>query len=61
MKAKSAAGREKKMSKWMWYDFFGREWNGFCASCNQELHAPTKSEYIANRLYHTRNICGGGY
>jgi hypothetical protein len=49
------------MSKWMWYDFFGREWQGFCACCKEELFAPTKSEYIANRLYHTRNICLGGY
>jgi hypothetical protein len=49
------------MSKWMYYDFFAREWQGFCASCNKELFAPTKSDYITNRLYHTRNECGGGY
>lgn len=49
------------MYKIMWYDFFGREWQGVCACCKEELFAPTKSEYIANRLYHTRNICLGGY
>ena len=49
------------MSKWMHYDFFAQEWNGHCACCGQELFAPTKSEFITNRLYHTRNICLGGY
>jgi hypothetical protein len=49
------------MSKWMYYDFFDRFWYGFCASCGIDLGAPTKADFIANRLYHTRNICGGGY
>lgn len=47
--------------KGMRYDFFGREWSGQCHSCNEELYAPSKKEYIKNRLYHTRNICTGGY
>ncbi len=45
----------------MYYDFFDRFWYGFCASCGTDLGAPTRSDFIANRLYHTRNICGGGY
>jgi len=49
------------MSRYMWYDFFGREWQGICASCRKELFAPTRSEFVGNRLYHTRNECGGGY
>jgi len=61
VKRKSAAKERSILSKWMWYDFFGREWQGFCASCRKELFAPTKSEFITNRLYHTRNECGGGY
>ena len=47
--------------KGMRYDFFGREWSGFCLTCNEELYAPNKKDYIKTRLYHTRNICTGGY
>jgi len=47
--------------KGMRYDFFAREWAGQCNSCGEELYAPTKKEYTKNRLYHTRNICCGGY
>jgi hypothetical protein len=47
--------------KGMLYDFFAREWAGKCYCCNLELYAPTKKEYTKNRLYHTRNICTGGY
>lgn len=49
------------MPKYMFYDFFGKEWFGSCASCGIELYAPNKSDFITNRLYHTRNQCGGGY
>lgn len=47
--------------KGMKYDFFAREWSGKCLTCNEELYAPTKKDYIRTRLYHTRNICTGGY
>lgn len=47
--------------KGMLYDFFAREWTGACYTCNEELYAPTKKEYIKNRLHHTRNTCTGGY
>jgi hypothetical protein len=47
--------------KGMRYDFFAREWSGFCFTCNVELYAPNKKAYIKNRLYHTRNECTGGY
>ena len=47
--------------KGMRYDFFAREWSGSCNACGEELYAPTKKEYTKNRLYHTRNICCGGY
>jgi hypothetical protein len=50
-----------KNFKGMTYDFFAREWRGFCSSCNEELYAPNKKDYTKNRLYHTRNICLGGY
>lgn len=47
--------------KGMLYDFFAREWSGQCLCCGEELYAPTKKKYNKNRLYHTRNICTGGY
>lgn len=47
--------------KGMLYDFFAREWTGSCYTCSEELYAPSKKEYIKNRLYHTRNECLGGY
>ena len=47
--------------KGMRYDFFAREWTGQCLACGEELYAPSKKEYTKNRLYHTRNICIGGY
>jgi len=27
----------------------------------REIIATTRSEFVGNRLYHTRNECGGGY
>ena len=42
------------------YDFFGREWSYTC-TCNQELFAPTRKTMTKTRLYHTRNVCTGGY
>lgn len=47
--------------KGMRYDFFAREWSGSCSCCGEELYAPNKKDYIKTRLYHTRNICLGGY
>ena len=63
IKSESAKVRRKReqMPKYMHYDFFGQEWQGICASCRKELFAPTRADFIANRLYHTRNECGGGY
>jgi len=43
------------------YDFFAKEWAGQCLACGEELYAPNKKEYTRNRLYHSRNICLGGY
>ena len=47
--------------KGMRYDFFAREWSGECLTCGEELYAPNKKDYTRTRLYHTRNICTGGY
>lgn len=53
--------RKYANSKAMRYDFFAREWTGYCGCCNKELYAPNKKDFIKNRLYHTRNECLGGY
>jgi len=47
--------------KGMKYDFFAKEWNGECGACKEKIYAPNKKNYIKTRLYHTRNICTGGY
>jgi hypothetical protein len=47
--------------KGMRYDFFGREWSGECLTCGEEFYAPNKKDYTRTRLYHTRNVCTGGY
>ena len=47
--------------KGMMYDFFGQEWSLTCYACDEKLYAPNKKDMIKNRLYHTRNICLGGY
>lgn len=47
--------------KGMRYDFFGKEWTGACHTCNEEMYAPNKKDYVKTRLYHTRNECLGGY
>ena len=43
------------------YDFFAKEWSTQCGCCKEELYAPTKKTMIKTRLYHTRNLCLGGY
>lgn len=45
----------------MVYDFFGQEWKFTCLTCKEKLYAPTRKTMIETRLYHTRNICLGGY
>ena len=46
----------------MTYDYMAGEWFGKCGACKMELFAPTKSEYIMNRITHTHsNDCLGGY
>jgi len=47
--------------KGMRYDFFAKEWTGQCSGCGEEFYAPNKKDYTRTRLYHTRNICTGGY
>jgi hypothetical protein len=47
--------------KGMYYDFFAKEWVGKCNSCDEQFFAPNKKDYTKTRLYHTRNICTGGY
>lgn len=47
-----------KRARW---DFFAREWAGYCGCCGEELFAPNKKDYIRTRLNHTRNECLGGY
>jgi len=42
------------------YDFFGREWSFKCA-CDEAIYAPSRKTLISSRLYHTRNVCLGGY
>lgn len=43
------------------YDFFGQEWHMDCTTCGDTVYAPNKKALIKNRLYHTQNICLGGY
>jgi hypothetical protein len=43
------------------YDFFAKEWHIKCGCCKEDLYAPTKKTMIKTRLYHTRNLCLGGY
>jgi hypothetical protein len=43
------------------YDFFAREWHFTCRTCKEKMYAPTKKTITKTRLYHTRNICLGGY
>ena len=43
------------------YDFFAHEWSFMCGACSEKLFAPTKKTITENRLYHTRNLCLGGY
>jgi hypothetical protein len=43
------------------YDFFSGEWYHECGACKESLYAPTKKEIVKTRLYHSRNLCLGGY
>lgn len=43
------------------YDFFAREWHFNCNNCDEVLYAPNRKDLNKTRLYHTRNICLGGY
>ena len=43
------------------YDYFAKEWHMKCGCCQEDLYAPTRKSMKKNRLYHTRNICLGGY
>ncbi|MFZ9740615.1 MAG: hypothetical protein ACO3CQ_01855 [Candidatus Nanopelagicaceae bacterium] len=43
------------------YNFFSREWHMKCGCCGEDLYAPNKKDLKNTRLYHTRNICLGGY
>ena len=51
----------KKRSKGSVYNFFTREWHTKCGCCQEDIYAPNKKDLIRTRLYHTRNICLGGY
>ena len=42
------------------YDFFGKEWSWRCP-CDEVIYAPSRKTLTKTRLYHTRNICMGGY
>ena len=43
------------------YDYFAKEWSFKCSTCSEVMFAPSKKTIIKTRLYHTRNICLGGY
>jgi hypothetical protein len=43
------------------WDFFEREWNFSCGSCNESMSAPSRKIMTKIRLYHTRNECLGGW
>lgn len=43
------------------YDYFAREWHFNCINCSEILYAPNRKALNKTRLYHTRNICLGGY
>jgi hypothetical protein len=42
------------------YDFFGKEWSWHCP-CDEVIYAPSRKTLTKTRLYHTRNVCYGGY
>jgi hypothetical protein len=43
------------------HDYFAKEWSYKCSTCLEILYAPSKKTITKTRLYHTRNICLGGY
>ena len=43
------------------YNFFSGEWSHECGACKEALYAPNKKEIVKTRLYHSRNLCLGGY
>lgn len=42
------------------YDFFAREWSWHCP-CGEDIYAPSRKTLVKTRLFHTRNVCLGGY
>jgi hypothetical protein len=43
------------------YDFFSGEWSFTCATCKDDMYAPSRKILTKIRLYHSRNECLGGY
>jgi len=50
-----------KNAKGYVYDFFAKEWHFKCVNCKETMYAPNKKDLTRTRIYHTRNICLGGY
>lgn len=51
----------KYKKKYVFYDRSAREWWMNCGCCDEKLYAPSRKTLVRTRLYHTRNICLGGY
>lgn len=49
------------MSEGMSFDFFAREWEFMCTTCNKEFYTPTKKDMQRAILIHTRKECLGGW
>ena len=50
-----------KKKRYVTYNFKTREWHIKCACCGEDIYAPTRKTLKTTRLYHSRNICLGGY
>jgi hypothetical protein len=50
-----------KNAKGYIFDFFAAEWHFKCINCPEVIYAPNKKALNKSRMYHTRNICLGGY
>jgi hypothetical protein len=50
-----------KRKRYVTYNRFAREWHMKCGCCQEDIYAPTRKTLKSTRLFHTRNICLGGY
>ena len=53
--------KKNKNLKGSKYNNFSGELSHECGACKEALYAPNKKEIVKTRLYHSRNLCLGGY